>query len=148
MAESPPWNKPSGASSSYGGNPLASAAALASVRTIQRDRLWENAASVGGWMLDRLRVLQDRYPFIGEVRGKGLFLAIEMVRDRKTKEPVASSVMKDVYLSGVRRGLLAMIYSPHIRLQPALTIDRAAAEEGLGLLDEVFAELEASGRWR
>jgi len=71
-----------------------------------------------------------------------------MVRDRQTKEPIPSAVMKDVYLAGVRRGLLAMTYSPHIRLQPALTIDQAAAEEGLSLLGEVFAELERSGRWR
>jgi 4-aminobutyrate aminotransferase / (S)-3-amino-2-methylpropionate transaminase / 5-aminovalerate transaminase len=148
VAESPPWNKPSGASSSYGGNPLASAAALASVRTIQRERLWENAAEVGGFMLERLRAMQERYPFIGDVRGKGLFLAVEMVRDRKTREPVPSAVMKEVYLDGLRRGLLAMTYSPHIRLQPALTIDREAAGEALGLLDEVFAGLERSGRWR
>jgi 4-aminobutyrate aminotransferase-like enzyme len=99
-------------------------------------------------MLARLRELQERYAFIGDVRGKGLFLAIEMVRDRKTKEPVASSVMKEVYLAGVRRGLLAMTYSPHIRLQPALTIEQAAADEGLGLLGEIFAELDRSGRWR
>jgi 4-aminobutyrate aminotransferase-like enzyme len=148
IAETSPWNKPSGASSSYGGNPLAAAAALASVRTIQRERLWENAERVGTFMLARLREMQEHYPFIGEVRGKGLFLAIEMVRDRQTKEPVPSAVMKDVYLAGVRRGLLAMTYSPHIRLQPALTIDQAAAEEGLSLLGEVFAELERSGRWR
>jgi len=148
VAESPPWNKPSGASSSYGGNPLASAAALASVRTIQRERLWENAAEVGGFMLERLRAMQERYPFIGDVRGKGLFLAVEMVRDRKTREPVSAAVMKEVYLDGLRRGLLAMTYSPHIRLQPALTIDREAAGEALGLLDEVFAGLERSGRWR
>ncbi len=56
--------------------------------------------------------------------------------------------MKDVYQACVRRGLLAMTYSPHIRLQPALTIDQAAADEGLGLLDEVFAELDRTGRWR
>ena len=56
--------------------------------------------------------------------------------------------MKEVYLAGVRRGLLAMIYSPHVRLQPALTIDRAAAEEALGLLAEVFEELKRSGRWQ
>jgi 4-aminobutyrate aminotransferase/(S)-3-amino-2-methylpropionate transaminase len=148
VAETPPWNKPSGASSSYGGNPLAAAAALASVRTIRSERLWENAEKVGTRMLSRLREMQERYPFIGEVRGKGLFLAIEMVRDRVTKEPVASAVMKEVYLAGVRRGLLAMTYSPHIRLQPALTIDEATAEEGLGLLAEVFGELELSGRWR
>ncbi|MGO8971116.1 MAG: aspartate aminotransferase family protein [Myxococcaceae bacterium] len=148
IAETPPWNKPSGASSSYGGNPLAAAAALASVDTIQRERLGENAERVGRFMLRRLEELRDRYPFIGEVRGKGLLLAIEVVRDRTSKEPVPAAVMKEVYLSGVRRGLLAMTHSPHIRLQPALTIDEATADEGLGLLAEVFTELERSGRWR
>ncbi len=146
--ETPPWSKPSGASSSYGGNPLAATAALASVGTIQRERLWENAERVGRFMLGRLEDMRERYRFIGEVRGKGLLLAIEMVRDRVTKEPIPAAVMKEVYLSGVRRGLLAMTHSPHIRLQPALTIDEAAADEGLGLLAEVFGELERSGRWR
>jgi 4-aminobutyrate aminotransferase-like enzyme len=148
IAKAKPWSNPSGAASSYGGNPLASAAALASVRTIREERLWENAAKVGAFMLDELRAMQERYPFIGEVRGAGLFLAIEVVKDRATKEPVSSAVMREVYLAGVRRGLLAMTYSPHIRLQPALTITREAAAEALGLLDEVFRELSASGRWR
>ena len=148
IAETPPWNHPSGASSSYGGNPLAAAAAQAAVGTIQRERLWENAEKVGRFMLGRLQELRDRYPFVGEVHGKGLLLGIEMVRDRQTKEPLPAQVMKDVYLSGVRRGLLAMTHSPHVRLQPALTIDEATAEEGLGLLTETFAELERSGRWR
>jgi 4-aminobutyrate aminotransferase/(S)-3-amino-2-methylpropionate transaminase len=148
IAETAPWNKPSGASSSYGGNPLAAAAALCSVQTIRHERLWENAERVGASMLARLQKMQERYPFIGQVRGKGLFLAVEMVRDRKTKEPITSSVMKEVYLAGVRRGLLAMTYSPHIRLQPALTITEEAADEGLGLLDEVFAELDKTARWR
>ncbi len=148
IAKAKPWSNPSGASSSYGGNPLASAAALASVRTIREERLWENAARVGAFMLEQLRAMQERYPFIGEVRGAGLFLAIEVVKDRATKEPVSSAVMREVYLAGVRRGLLAMTYSPHIRLQPALTITREAAAEALGLLDEVFRELHESGRWR
>ncbi len=148
IANTPPWSKPSGGSSSYGGNPLAAAVALASVSTIQRERLWENAERVGHLMLGRLQKMREQYPFVGDVRGKGLLLGIEMVRDRKTKEPLLASVMKEVYLSGVRRGLLAMTHSPHIRLQPALTLDEAAAEEGLGLLDEVFRELERSGHWR
>ncbi len=147
IAETPPWNLPSGASSSYGGNPLAAAAALATVTTIERERLWENAETVGRFMLGRLQHLQERFPFIGDVRGKGLLLGIEMVRDRKTREPISAGVMKDVYLSGLRRGLLAMTYSPRIRLQPALTIDEASADEALGLLAEVFGELERSGRW-
>lgn len=148
ISKAKPWSNPSGASSSYGGNPLASAAALASVRTIREEKLWENAAKVGAFMLEQLRGMQERYPFIGDVRGAGLFLAIEVVKDRNTKEPVSSAVMREVYMSGVRRGLLAMTYSPHIRLQPALTITREAAAEALALLDEVFRELHESGRWR
>jgi 4-aminobutyrate aminotransferase-like enzyme len=147
VAQAAPWSNPSGASSSYGGNPLASAAALASVRTIREEKLWENAARVGTFMLDELKQMQERYPFIGAVRGLGLLLGIEIVRDRQTREPVKGSVMKEVYLQCVKRGLLAMSYSPHIRLQPALTIDRASASEGLAILDEVFQELHRSGSW-
>jgi 4-aminobutyrate aminotransferase/(S)-3-amino-2-methylpropionate transaminase len=148
VAEVAPWNKPSGASSSYGGNPLASMAALTAVRTIRQEKLWENAETVGAFMLAELRRMQGRYPFIGDVRGKGLLLGIEMVRDRKTREPVASGPMKELYTAGVKRGLLAMIYNPHIRLQPALTIDREAAAEGLAILDSLFFDLEKGGRWR
>jgi 4-aminobutyrate aminotransferase-like enzyme len=148
IAQAKPWSNPSGASSSYGGNPLAAAAALASVRTIREEKLWENASKVGAFMLEQLRAMQERYPFIGDVRGAGLFLAIEVVKDRTTQEPVPSAVMRELYVSGVKRGLLAMTYSPHIRLQPALTITREAAAEALGLLDEVFRELHESGRWR
>jgi 4-aminobutyrate aminotransferase / (S)-3-amino-2-methylpropionate transaminase / 5-aminovalerate transaminase len=148
VSQAKPWSNPSGSSSSYGGNPLASAAALASVRTIREEELWKNAAAVGQFMLSELRAMQERFEFIGDVRGAGLLIGMEIVRSRKSREPVAGSVMKDAYLNGLRRGLLAMIYSPHIRLQPALTIDRAAAEEALGLLGEVFEELEKSGRWR
>jgi len=148
VSQAKPWSNPSGASSSYGGNPLASAAALASVRTIRELELWKNAAAVGQFMLSELRAMQERFEFIGDVRGAGLLIGIEIVRSRKTREPVDKAVMKDVYLECVRRGLLAMTYSPHIRLQPALTIDRAAAAEALGILGEVFERLGQSARWR
>ena len=148
VAQAKPWANPSGASSSYGGNPLASAAALASVRVIREERLWENAARVGSEMLTELKKMQDRYPFIGDVRGAGLLLGIEIVKDRKSKEPMPDGAMRELYLAGVKRGLLAMIYSPHIRLQPALTIDREAALEGLSILDELFAKFHKSGSWR
>lgn len=148
VAQAAPWSNPSGASSSYGGNPLASAAALASVRTIREEKLWENAAQVGAFMLGELQQMQERYPFVGAVRGAGLLLGIEIVRDRRTREPASSAVMKEVYLKCIKRGLLAMSYSPHIRLQPALTIDRNAASEGLAILDGVFQELHQNGGWR
>jgi len=148
IAQAKPWSNPSGASSSYGGNALASAAALASVRTIREDRLWENAERVGAAMLAELRRFQERHAFVGDVRGAGLFLGIELVKDRRTKEPLDAAVMKQVYQDCLQRGLLAMSYTPHVRLQPALTIDRETALEGLGILGEVFRELDASGRWR
>ena len=148
IANTEPWSKPSGASSSYGGNPLAAAAALASVKTIKEEKLWDNAAAVGAKMLTAMQAMKEKYPFVGEVRGEGLFLALEIVKDRKTKEPVSSNVMKGVYAAGVKKGLLAMSYSPHIRLQPALNIDADTALEGLAILDAVFAELNQSGAWK
>lgn len=99
-------------------------------------------------MVTELRLMQERYPFIGDVRGHGLFIGIELVKDRKTKEPLDAGLMKTVYSDCVRRGLLAMSYTPHIRLQPALTIDTETALEGLDLLGEVFRDLAESGRWR
>lgn len=92
--------------------------------------------------------MQERYPFVGDVRGAGLLIGLELVRDRATREPLDAGVARQLYGDCLRRGLLAMTYTPHVRLQPALTIDREAALEGLGILDEVFRELDASGRWR
>jgi 4-aminobutyrate aminotransferase-like enzyme len=148
VARSKPWSNPSGASSSYGGNPLASAAALASVETIQRERLWENAARVGAAMLAELRRMQQRYPFVGDVRGAGLLIGIELVRDPATREPLDGSVTRRLFEECVRRGLLAMTYTPHVRLQPALTIDEETALEGLAVLDEAFGDLARHGGWR
>jgi 4-aminobutyrate aminotransferase-like enzyme len=148
VARARPWSDPSGASSSYGGNPLAAAVALASVETIRQERLWENAAQVGAAMLAELRRMKERYPFVGDVRGAGLLLGVELVKDRATKEPLDTSVTRRLFEEGVRRGLLAMSYSPHVRLQPALTIDVDTALEGLGVLDELFGELARSNGWR
>jgi 4-aminobutyrate aminotransferase-like enzyme len=148
IAQAKPWSNPSGASSSYGGNALAAAAALASVRIIREERLWENAERVGAAMLAELRRMQEAFAFVGDVRGAGLFIGIELVKDRATKEPLDAGLMKEVYGECLRRGLLAMTYTPHVRLQPALTIDREAALEGLALLEEVFRWLDQGARWR
>jgi 4-aminobutyrate aminotransferase / (S)-3-amino-2-methylpropionate transaminase / 5-aminovalerate transaminase len=148
VSQAKPWSNPSGASSSYGGNPLAAAAALASVKTIREEKLWQNAEQVGGAMLAELRRMQERHPFVGDVRAAGLFLAIELVKDRETKEPLDGALMKQVYADCVQHGLLAMTYTPHVRLQPALTIDVDTALEGLAVLDGVFRRLAEGGRWR
>ncbi len=148
VAQAKPWSNPSGASSSYGGNALASAAALATVTTIRDERLWENADRVGSAMVAELRRMEERHPFIGHVRGAGLLIGVELVKDRATREPLDGSVTRRIYEQCLRRGLLAMVYTPPGRLQPALTSDVETALEGLAVLDEVLADLARDGGWR
>ena len=146
IASAKPWAAPSGSSSSYGGNPLAAAAGAAALRVLDDEQLVDNARVVGEAMLRELAPFVDDYPFVGEVRGRGLFLAIELVRSKRTKEPLSAETMRRVYEACVRRGLLAMTYAPRIRLQPALTIDLATARSGIAILREVF-DLAKRERW-
>jgi 4-aminobutyrate aminotransferase-like enzyme len=147
IASAKPWSVASGSSSSYGGNPLGAAAGAAALRAIEEERLVDNARDVGAAMLDALRPFVDDYPFVGEVRGRGLFLGIELVRDKKTKKPLARSVTRRVFDECVRRGLLTMSYAPSFRIQPALTIDRATAMNGIAILREVFDEAKRERWW-
>ena len=143
-----PWSSPSGSSSSYGGNPLAGAAVHAAVTVIEEEKLVENSARVGEWMLARLREMQERHPFVGNVQGQGLAIGVELVKDRATREPLDRKVCAWIFRECLARGLVSMVYSPHFRVNPALSIDRETAETALGILDEVFALLERSGSWR
>src|SRR3954469_3855546 len=136
IAQAKPWANPSGSSSSYGGNPLGAAAALASIRTLQKENVLHNVREVGKAMLEELRTWPDRLRWVGDVRGEGLFLGVELVVDRQTKEPLPKKVCDEIFQDGLRRGLLAMSYTHAIRLQPALTIDRETALTGLSLLRE------------
>lgn len=136
-----PFSKPSSSSSSYGGNPLASTAALATIRTIMEESLVENSRDVGEHLLDGLRGLQEKYPFIGDVRGRGLLIGVELVKDRKTKEPLEKAVTRQIFLETLRRGLVCMNYKANFRINPPLVLSRDEADEGLAILDEVFAHV-------
>ena len=148
ITKAAPWGNPSGSSSSYGGNPMAGAAALASVTVIEEDRLVENAAVIGGWMLGRFREMQERHEFIGHVQGEGLLIGVELVKDRKTKEPLDKKVCVRLFQESLKRGLVSMVYNPHFRVNPALSIDKATAETALGILDEVFTLVGHESAWR
>jgi len=141
LTSTPPWSNPSASSSSYGGNPLAAAAGLASLEIILGEDLVKNSARVGAVMLARLEQMKERFRSVGEVRGKGLMLGIELVRDRLTKEPVPKEVAQALYQECLRRGLVAMTYSPTIRINPPLVISEDTALEGLGLLEEALAAM-------
>ncbi len=134
-----PFSRPSASSSSYGGNPLAATAALATLETILDEGLVEHAARVGTRMLDRFRGMQERYDFLGDVRGAGLMIGLDLVRDRSTKAPLERAVTERIFLEALRRGLLMMGYFPRMRINPPLTITVEQAEAGLDILDEVFA---------
>jgi 4-aminobutyrate aminotransferase-like enzyme len=89
-------------------------------------------------MLDRLRALEIKYPFVGDVRGKGLFIGLELVKDKDTKEPLDSDTTESIFREALRRGLLLMGYDYRIRINPALNISRDIASAGIEVLDEVF----------
>jgi 4-aminobutyrate aminotransferase-like enzyme len=147
IAQAKPWSNPSGSSSSYGGNPLAAAAGAAAMRIIDEENLVENSRRVGEVMLRELEGFVERYPFAGHARGSGLFLGLELVRDKKTKEPLPRKVTERIFQECVRRGLLTMAYSASFRLQPPLTTDEATARNGLAILREVFDVVERERWW-
>jgi len=133
-----PWSNPSASSSSYGGNPLAAAAGLASLEIILKENLVKNADRVGAVMLKRLEALKEKHRVVGEVRGRGLLLGIELVKDRRTKEPLGKDVTQALYQECLRRGLAALTYSATVRINPPLMISEETALAGLAILDEAL----------
>jgi 4-aminobutyrate aminotransferase-like enzyme len=89
----------------------------------------------------------ERFPFVGHVQGAGLFLRVELVSDRKTRAPLPPAITERFFFECLRRGLLTMAYGASVRLQPALTIDEATAQNGLCILAEVFAQATREGWW-
>ena len=150
ISNAKPWSNPSGSSSSYGGNPLVSAAGAAALRIIDEEGLVENSRRMGEYFLKKLMPFTDRYPFVGEVRGAGLFLAIELVKDKKSKEPLPKTVTHRVFMELLKRGLLTMAYDARFRIQTAMNIDEATIDEAVAILQEVFDDMKAklaTGRW-
>ncbi len=139
IAVAKPFANPSGSSSSYGGNPLASAACHAALKITLEEKLVQNSAEVGAHLMARLKALGEKYRFIGDVRGRGLMIGVELVADRKTKAPLPKPVTRALYDEALKRGLVSMCYSSTIRVNPPLVITRALADEGVAKLDESFA---------
>jgi 4-aminobutyrate aminotransferase-like enzyme len=147
IASSKPWSNPSGSSSSYGGNPLASAAGAAALRIIDEEDLVENSRVVGAALLKMLEPFVDDYPFVGTVRGRGLLIGMELVADKTTKQPLPRTVTAKIFEECVKRGLLTMAYAPSFRIQPPLTIDVETAANAVAILREVFDLFKAERLW-
>ncbi len=131
----------------YPGNPVACAAALAVLDVIKEERLVERAGRLGVLLRDRLAALGRRYPLIGDVRGLGAMMAIELVRDRTTKAPAAaetSAVLAHALSQGVLL-LRAGVYGNVLRFLMPLVIPEALLEEGLLALDRSLAAVQEHG---
>jgi 4-aminobutyrate aminotransferase-like enzyme len=129
------------ASSSYGGNPMACAAALASLEVIEEEDILENVRTVGDFFIKRMNKMKEEHPIIGDVKAKGFLLGIELVKDKSTKEPF-DEAGKLVYQKAFRKGL-AWIPAGHIlRMSPPLIMDEKYAGMGLDMIEESITEVE------
>ena len=133
----------SGLGGTYGGNPVACAAALGAIETIEKDNLVERANKIGKIMNDALNAMAKKYPIIGEVRGRGAMQAIELVKPGTT-EPNPEALTEALKYC-VSKGVLILsagTYANVIRLLPPLMIDEALLKDGLAVLDEAIASIK------
>jgi 4-aminobutyrate aminotransferase/(S)-3-amino-2-methylpropionate transaminase len=127
-----------GLGGTYGGNPVAAAAALAVLDIIERDGLLARATRIGEVVMDRFSAIQTAHPQVGDVRGRGAMCAMELVIDPVTKEPLAGETMSSITRSALENGVIVITagtYGNVLRLLPPLTIEDALLEEGLDVLE-------------
>jgi 4-aminobutyrate aminotransferase len=133
---------PGAHASTFGGNPLSCAAALATI-TLLKQTLMANAQTVGEHLQNGLRGLMDRHPLIGDVRGRGLMIGVELVKDRLTKER-ANAERNAVVNAAFERGLLILGAGKNaIRFSPPLTLTREEADTAIRIFDESLTAVEA-----
>lgn len=133
-----------GLGGTFGGNPLACAAALAVLDTVEQEGLLDRAKRIGEIMMSRLMEMSERYALIGDVRGRGAMVAMELVDDRGSKAPAKGATARLVeacYRQGVVI-LKAGTYDNVIRLLPPLTIAEDLLSEGLDVLEKALATVE------
>jgi 4-aminobutyrate aminotransferase len=131
---------PGSHASTFGGNPVAVEASLATIQLLEEE-LVENAARVGAYMRDRMGVWPERFPLVGDVRGLGLMIGIELVRDKATKER-ASTERDRIVNMAFERGLLILGAGENtIRLSPPLMITRDQADFAIATLENCFRDI-------
>ena len=130
-------------SSTMGGNPVACAAVSAVVDIMQRERLQDNALCIGALMKARLLQMKERSPYVGDVRGMGLVMGVELVKDKKTKEPAPDLTRKLIDLAAAHGLLIGSvgIFGNVIRVAPPLVISEAEANESLDNFEKAVSLL-------
>lgn len=128
----------------FGGNPLSCAAAVAVIEIIQEEKYLEKAATLGAHFKKKLEELQQDHKIVGEIRGQGLMLGVELVRDQETKEPATQEILTVMEVSR-EKGLLigkGGLDNNVIRLQPPLVLTAEQIDESCSILDEAFSTAE------
>ncbi len=129
------------ASSSYGGNPMACAAALAAIEVIEEESLLEHARTLETLFLRRMRRWKEQFRIVGDVRCKGCLMGVELVKDKTTKAPFPEAGA-EVYRKAFRKGL-AWIPAGHIlRMSPPIVMPESVAEKAMSIIEEAIAETE------
>ena len=131
----------------YSGHPLACAAAVASIEAFREEGIVENSAAMGDVLAAELPRLAERHQSIGDIRGRGLFWGLELVRSRETREPLvpfnaggdAGQPVMRIYKAALERGLYLFVHWNVIAIVPPLNITREELDEGLAILDDVLA---------
>ncbi len=132
--------------STFGGNPVVTTAAKAVLDYIEEKNLRANTADVGGYLRDGLLELQNKHALIGEVRGMGLLLALELVEDRETKKPAAAATLAMLEAARENRILLGRggLYGNVLRLSPPMNISRSDVDNFVTQLDKSFTRVNAA----
>jgi 4-aminobutyrate aminotransferase len=134
---------PGSHASTFGGNPVANAAALATLDVIEREHLLENAAEVGSYMLTRMADWPKRHRLVGDVRGRGLMIGVEIVKDQATKEYGAAERDRIVELS-FERGILFLGCGPStVRIAPPLIVTKEESDAAIEALEESISIVES-----
>ncbi len=132
---------PGAHASTFGGNPLSCAAALVTLDLLDEELL-ENARCMGDHLRGRLEAMMPSHPCMGDIRGLGLMVGVELVRDRATREP-AADLRNAVVAEAFRRGLLLLgCGASVVRFMPALNVTAELLDEGLTILEEALAAVE------
>ncbi len=132
---------PGAHASTFGGNPIACAAALETIRLIE-EKYMANAARMGSYLLEKLAAWPSRHPAVGDVRGLGLMIGIELVKDRKTREPHPEARNRVIYRA-FENGLLVLgCGESTVRLMPPLILETEHADFALEVLDRCISEIE------
>ena len=135
--------RPGELSSTWGGNPLASAAVLAVLDAMERENLPENARKMGEYMKPRFLAMQEKYPFLGDVRGRGLVMGLEFVEPADPHRP-SPQITKKVIMGCAERGMLLGKVGAHgniIRIAPPLIIREEEIDLAMEIFEAVFASL-------